>query len=379
MYINGVNLGNWLVLEKWMSPSLFEGTTAYDEYWLPRQLPRDIYEARIRTHRDEYITERDFVTIKSWGVDAVRIPVPHFIFGDVEPFIGCVEHLDRAFTWAEKYGLKILIDLHTAPDGQNGFDNGGISGVFKWAQKPENIEFILDVLERLAKRYGNRDCLWGIEVLNEPVMEGGYFTAELISAMHPPLDPEVAKGSATIPRAVVEKFYLDAYNRLRALMPKEKYVVFQDAFMLSGWKEFFTTHPFENVALDTHQYLMIAEIFNCEPSIAGYKKFITEQFESEMVEMNKYVPVICGEWCVYNSLGTNIAKEEPDETGLRKRSEIYQAVSKAQLEAWKKCSGHFYWSYKILADTATDEASIGKDAWDLGRCVDFGWVDTADL
>ena len=26
MFIKGVNLGNWLVLEKWMSPALFEGT-----------------------------------------------------------------------------------------------------------------------------------------------------------------------------------------------------------------------------------------------------------------------------------------------------------------------------------------------------------------
>ena len=26
--IKGVNLGNWLVLEKWMSPGLFSGTTA---------------------------------------------------------------------------------------------------------------------------------------------------------------------------------------------------------------------------------------------------------------------------------------------------------------------------------------------------------------
>ena len=31
MYVKGVDLGNWLVLEKWMSPALFEGTTAEDE------------------------------------------------------------------------------------------------------------------------------------------------------------------------------------------------------------------------------------------------------------------------------------------------------------------------------------------------------------
>jgi len=30
--LKGVNLGGWLVLEKWMTPKLFEGTTAEDEY-----------------------------------------------------------------------------------------------------------------------------------------------------------------------------------------------------------------------------------------------------------------------------------------------------------------------------------------------------------
>ena len=91
MKVKGVNLGNWLVLEKWMNPALFAGTTAEDEYWLPRQLSKEAYTERIRIHRSEYITERDFVTIKSWGLDTVRIPVPYFIFGDREPFIGCIE------------------------------------------------------------------------------------------------------------------------------------------------------------------------------------------------------------------------------------------------------------------------------------------------
>ena len=110
MKVKGVNLGNWLVLEKWISPSLFDGTTAEDEYYLPTQLSKEVYEAKIKIHRSEYITERDFTRIKSMGMDAVRIPVPYFIFGDREPFIGCIEELDKAFNWAEKYGLQILID-----------------------------------------------------------------------------------------------------------------------------------------------------------------------------------------------------------------------------------------------------------------------------
>ena len=38
-------------------------------------------------------------------------------------------------------------------NGQNGFDNGGICGVCKWSKNPEEVEFVLTVLERLAKRY----------------------------------------------------------------------------------------------------------------------------------------------------------------------------------------------------------------------------------
>lgn len=49
MKVKGVNLGNWLVLEKWMSPSLFDGTTAEDEYYLPTQLSKEVYEAKTKS------------------------------------------------------------------------------------------------------------------------------------------------------------------------------------------------------------------------------------------------------------------------------------------------------------------------------------------
>ena len=223
MHVNGVNLGNWLVLEKWMNPALFEGTTAEDEYYLPRQLSKEVYEARIKIHRSEYITERDFTRIKSWGMDAVRIPVPYFVFGDREPFIGCIPELDKAFNWAEKYELQILLDLHTAPDGQNGSDNGGICGVCKWAQEPDEVEFELSVLERLAERYGSRKGLWGIEILNEPVLEGMWAVMD-IQKRYPPAEPAKAEGSKPNTTAFIRQFYLDAYDRIRKFMSEEKYV-----------------------------------------------------------------------------------------------------------------------------------------------------------
>lgn len=384
MNIKGVNLGNWLVLEKWMSPALFEGTTAEDEYYLPTQLSPEVYEARIKIHRSEYITERDFVTIKSMGMESVRIPVPYFIFGDRKPFIGCIEELDKAFNWAEKYGLTILIDLHTVPLSQNGFDNGGISGVCKWAQNPDEVEFALSVLERLAKRYGNRKGLFGIQPLNEPITENMWETMD-IQNRYAPADQEMAKGSAPITMKFLRQFYLDAYDRISAYMPKDKYVVIHDGFELMEWKDFMQEEKYSNVILDTHQYLMVAEARGCSQTIEGYLKYIREELEPQITEMEKYFPVICGEWCLFNSLAcgcdtkggqsvlNGVEGSRQESFSPEKKKEIYEALAKAQLELWEKGSGYYYWSYKLLTDTVNTPGWIGWDSWDLGRCYDFGW------
>lgn len=384
MYVKGVNLGNWLVLEKWMSPALFAGTTAEDEYYLPTQLSREVYEARIKMHRAEYITERDFVTIKSMGMDAVRIPVPYFIFGDREPFIGCVEELDNAFNWVERYGLQILIDLHTAPDSQNGFDNGGICGVCKWSQEPEEVEFELTVLERLAKRYGTRKGLWGIEILNEPILEDMWKIMN-VPERYKPADPIKAEGTRPNTLAFIRQFYLDAYDRIRAWMPEEKYVVIHDAFVLKAWKNFMREEKYKNVVLDTHQYLMMAESLGCEQTVEGYKQYIEEHYAKEIEEMQQYFPVICGEWCLfnshacgYNTLGGQSVLNGVEGTSAKymtpeEKKAVYMELAKAQLAAWKKGSGYFYWSYKLLTDTVNTPGWTGWDSWDLGRCVDFGW------
>ena len=384
MNIKGVNLGNWLVLEKWMSPALFEGTTAEDEYYLPTQLSPEVYEARIKIHRSEYITERDFVTIKRMGMESVRIPVPYFIFGDRKPFIGCIEELDKAFNWAEKYGLTILIDLHTVPLSQNGFDNGGISGVCKWAQNPDEVEFTLGVLERLAKRYGNRKGLFGIQPLNEPVTENMWETMD-VQNRYAPVDPELAKGSAPITMKFLRQFYLDAYDRISAYMPKDKYVVIHDGFELMAWKDFMQEEKYSNVILDTHQYLMVAEARGCSQTVEGYLKYIKEELQPQITEMEKYFPVICGEWCLFNSLAcgcdtkggqsvlNGVEGSRQESLSPEEKKEIYETLAKAQLELWEKGSGYFYWSYKLLTDTVNTPGWIGWDSWDLGRCYDFGW------
>ncbi|MGN7764640.1 glycoside hydrolase family 5 protein [Paenibacillus sp. 22594] len=383
MYINGVNLGNWLVLEKWMSPGLFEGTTAEDEYYLPTQLSKEVYEARIKIHRHEYITERDFATIRSFGMNAVRIPIPYFIMGDCPPFIGCVEELDKAFGWAEKYELKVLIDLHTVPGSQNGFDNGGISGVCKWAQQPESVEFTLQLLEKLSERYGTHSSLWGIEIVNEPITEKTWKAMD-VQKRYKPVDAEMAAGSAPVSLDFLRGFYVEAYRRMRRYLPEDKVIVIHDGFELKVWKDFMRETEFKNVVLDTHQYLMMAEVYGCEQSPEGYVKYVQEYLFKDIEEMAEYFPMICGEWSLFNSYGVGVdtagglspvngVKSGEDRLSAASRKELYSQVAKVQLEAWKKGIGHFYWNYKLLLDTVNEPGWIGWDSWDLGKCVSLGW------
>ncbi|WP_296834036.1 glycoside hydrolase family 5 protein [Marvinbryantia sp.] len=383
--IKGVNLGNWLVLEKWMSPALFAGTTAEDEYYLPTQLSPEVYEARIKIHRSEYITERDFAAIRRIGLNAVRIPVPYFIFGDRPPFIGCIEELDKAFSWAEKYGLGVLIDLHTVPMSQNGFDNGGLSGVCRWSQLPEEVEFVLNVLEKLARRYGHRKGLLGITPVNEPITEPMWSEMN-VQKRYPAVDTALAAGSAPNTMEFLRGFYRDAYSRIHPHLAEDKYVIFHDAFRLKDWKEFFAEEKFENVMLDTHQYLMLAEMEGCEQTPDGYLAYIREVCAKDIAEVQEYVDVICGEWCLFNSFATGVdtrggqsvlngmdyAKNEETLDAGEKRL-LYRQLADAQLTAWQQGAGYFYWSYKLLLDTVNEPEWIGWDSWDLGKCADEGW------
>jgi aryl-phospho-beta-D-glucosidase BglC (GH1 family) len=391
MYVKGVNLGNWLVLEKWMSPALFDGTTAEDEYYLPRQLSPEVYEARIKVHRSEYISERDFAQIKRIGLNTVRIPVPYFIFGDREPFIGCIEELDHAFAWAEKYDLKILIDLHTAPLSQNGFDNGGLSGVCRWSQTPEEVDFVLNVLEKLAKRYGKRKGLFGITPINEPITEEVWEAMD-VPKRYPAVDPELAKGTKPNTMEFLRDFYTRAYDRIRPNIADDAYVVFHDGFQVNAWKDFLTQSKFKNVMLDTHQYLMMAEVFGCEQTMDGYLKYIEENFAKVVAEVQEYVPIVCGEWCLFNSLavgmdtkggqsvlnGIDFSENKPG-MSEEERKNVYRRLGEAQLAAWKKGSGFFYWNYKLLLDTVNDHNWFGWDCWDLSKSVDLGWFPTEEM
>lgn len=354
--IRGVNLGNWLVLEKWMDKGLFEGTTAEDETDFCLQLADEKYD-RLGKHRDTFITEYDFECIKSHGFNTVRLPVPHFIFNDCPPYVGCIEYLDMAMDWSRRHGLKVLIDLHTAPDSQNGFDNGGICGVCKWHTDPENIRRTLDILEKLAARYCRHPALYGIEMLNEPISENVWMKTR---KNYLPSDKNRAKGSCAVPLEVLFDFYTRGYHTLRSQLDEDKAVMFHDGFRLKAWKDFMQGPEYKNVVLDTHLYLGMSVKprpgRDCE--LADYVRTALAEYADDISEMSAIFPVVIGEWCIaHYPAGIN-------ELPSWQRSLSYRTMSDVQLYVWEKALGWFFWSYKLHEDVP---------GWDLRKCIEKGW------
>ena len=374
--IHGTNLGNWLVLEKWMKPDLFASTKTEDETWLSRKLPADEFEKLIREHRDSYVTEEDFRYIAGTGLNTVRLPVPYFTFGDRPPFVECVSWIDKAFDWAEKYGLQILLDLHTVPYSQNGYDNGGITGVCKWYKHPDEVEFALTVLERLAERYGKREGLYGIEVLNEPISWIVYVTAPSTGKA---VDKEEAKGSGYVPLSFLKSFYTEAYKRIRKHMGTEKTVVFHDGFRLTSWNRFFSESKFENAALDTHIYIFAMEMFVPVAKPWVYKLFI-DMNRRRITRVQKVVPVIVGEWCICNKYADRMSKTVMGSAEYkREQCRKYREIAGLELDAWGEAAGWFYWNYQLLRDRNEPVDESWKESWDFARCFRHGWLTKEDF
>ena len=121
----GVNLGGWLVLEPWGTPSLFyqfEGRpaneTAMDMHGFCRVLGAQEANRQLRIHWEKWVTEEHLAELASRGINALRVPVGDWMWTPYWPYHGCadgaVDQLKRVLRHSQKLGLRVLIDLHGA-------------------------------------------------------------------------------------------------------------------------------------------------------------------------------------------------------------------------------------------------------------------------
>ncbi|KAJ3564548.1 hypothetical protein NP233_g8228 [Leucocoprinus birnbaumii] len=247
--VRGVNLGGWLVLEPWITPSIFDDTgdsRVIDEWTFGQYVKNSTAASVLQNHWNTWITEDDFRQIADAGLNHVRLPIGYWAFdvSNGEPFHqGQLPYMRRAFQWAAQYNLKVIVDLHGAPGSQNGFDNSGQklpapATRSTWQNKQQNIDRTNAIIKRIAAEVqGNSGVVSVIAPLNEPA---GFVGGNMMD--------------------VVKAYWKSSYQSVRDYT-NNIVVLIHDAFQgVSYWDGFMQpSDNYNGVALDTHIYQVFSD------------------------------------------------------------------------------------------------------------------------
>lgn len=311
--LKGVNLGGWFVIEKWMTPSLFKGTKARNEFELAGNKQG---RARIANHHRTFMTEDDLRWIKQQGVDIIRVPVGYWIFGQDKRYVGAIDRLDWLMDTSLSLGLEVLLDLHAAPGAQNRAAHSGSGNTMsdkhstKWLNDLSAQSDTIQVLCKLAERYRHFPHLWGLQLLNEPSVD--LFGLKLA------------------------RFYRRAYRAVVKVARPGTRIVFSDGYAPLRLTNCFwlMTKPDYPAVMDMHVYQVFGRK-NANKSHAGHmRSTVWTALFLRFIRLQQ--PIIIGEWSAMLPHRTT-----PEQT---------RQYVRRQRSAFQPAAAEFYWSYKTESD-----------------------------
>ncbi|KAI8339537.1 glycoside hydrolase superfamily [Chlamydoabsidia padenii] len=276
----GPNLGNWLVLERWMGDEPFRQarSSASDEWTLSASTPNAA--AILKRHWDTWVTQDDFRMLASVRANHVRIPVGYWAFIKPDPGEPYVSHgqqaqMERILGYCATYGIYAIIDLHGLPGSQNGEMHSGHSGPRQFFT-PYNINrgirtvsAVVDWINGLDHRL--KQQIAAVEAANEPRPEGDH------------------------QYALLRDYYQRAYAVIAA-SPFKIPMVFHDTFRASRyWSDFLP--PPANAVIDLHPYWAFPPAHDTNAILAQVCAKRKSPF---------HLPVLYGEW----SLASGVSSSE---------------------------------------------------------------------
>ncbi|NLA43011.1 cellulase family glycosylhydrolase [Candidatus Saccharibacteria bacterium] len=303
--IKGVNLGGWLVVEKWMTPSLFTNTDADNEYELTKTVGGD---KKIHNHHQTFITESDIAWLSRVGIEVVRVPIGFWILHGYYDYVSARDRLDWLFEMSKKYKIKVLLCLHAAPGAQNNNDHSGSGrpgGIPGWYSRLNRL-MTRNVLIEIANLYGKNSQLWGIELLNEPNAPNVWY------------------------RYVLWFWVRATMAKLKTTLPSNVRLVVSDSFDPGWW-----SGKIDGATLDIHHYQCFSDEHVNFSTVAQHKEALAKK--TELYRGLNHQPKIIGEWSA--ALPSGLASD-------RSNREFCEAQldTSANVDAW------FFWSYKTEGD-----------------------------
>lgn len=321
----GVNLGGWLVIEKWMTPALFEGISARNEFELSRTKQG---RERIRLHHQNFITIDDLRWLRKQGVEILRVPIGYWVLGGDDRYVQSLDRLDWLMDTSLSLGFQVMLDLHAAPGAQNRAMHSGSGNTVsdkhstKWLNNASAQQQTIAVLVELARRYRHCPHLWGLELLNEPAVD-------LLGLK-------------------LARFYRRAYSAVATVARPGMRIVFSDGYAPVRLTNCLWLHRRKEfpVVMDCHIYQVFGR-YNKQRTFSSHmRQLVLTRWFIRILRMSQ--PVLIGEWSVMLPMPTS--------------PEMTRRYAQGQIAAFQGCEAHMYWSYKTASEgrwNFRDQASKG--------------------
>ena len=171
VHLRGVNLGNWLLIEPWMTGvglGIYGGEDSEPDTFgdaVVDVVGKDKAAAFTKAWRDDYITEADIKRVKELGFNSVRVPLDYRLFYDNvagKDIDTGFEYLDNLLTWCAAERIYVIPDMHSVPGGKLNYKAGNIFS------DPKKQDLLAHIWQRVAARYKDDPWIGGWDLINEP-------------------------------------------------------------------------------------------------------------------------------------------------------------------------------------------------------------------
>ncbi|KAF8881403.1 glycoside hydrolase superfamily [Gymnopilus junonius] len=376
--IYGVNLGGWLVMEPFITPSLYQKyPTAVDEFTLSQALAADTASGGLQQLEDHYatfITELDIAQIAGAGLNFVRVPLAFWAIETWpgEPYLAKTswKYFVKLLNWARKYGVRVCLDLHAVPGSQNGFNHSGKSGAINFLQgnmglaNAERTLYYIRILTEFISQPEYRDVVPLFGIINE----------------------------ATVSQEALTSFYLQAHTMIRNITGLGEghgpYIVIHDAFNLGGWSTFLRGS--DRVILDTHPYFSFSTISTAPIAVEGAGGIQGGEWPTDVCtgwgpglnnSRSTFGVTIAGEFagtpnnCGLFLLGVNTPSTDPQcpeyDAWETYNSTMKQGIQEFIMSSMDALGDWFFWTWKIGPSQA---GRVESPLWSYQLGLENGWI-----
>ena len=391
--IRGVNIGGLFVLERWILPDFVDwgtSTQIYDQYTFSEQCAKYKICDKLYNHWNDFYNQDDFYQMKNAGLNTVRVPVGHWYFSEISGFydgpyirphisIYDMNHpITKIISYANNANLYVILDLHTAPGSQNGFDNSGQEThdpqPDHWGQHwiydkyyvnstiNTNIAMVY-YIEYIKNTY-NIDNVIMIELLNEPWQD--------------------------IDLSLIKNYYYDTMYKIRNISNIP--ILLHDSFRGLQWNTLLKDFPFEHVYFDTHSYqcFSLGDVASNTYDTDKLKIYVHLMATCASNNILHYetcttLPTLVGEWSVaiddcmpyLNARFQNVG--QCDRLYMRNNSywrEKYRDFAYKQMSVFENELGWTFWTWK-LSDYA-EKMEISSMYWSFRLLIQNGYINLHD-